>query len=135
VVGVVQVAVADVLYEHRGLRDWLTDLDKSFRLGYNVYTALCFKLGHGEEMMSTMIRTQVYIPGDVYEELKRRSKATGLAMAEQIRQALREYLDREEGVVLREDDPIWNIVGAVSTNDGDLSIHHDKYLYGWEKDQ
>jgi len=56
-------------------------------------------------------------------------------MAEQIRQALREYLDREEGVVLREDDPIWNIVGAISTDDGDLSIRHDEYLYGWEKDQ
>jgi metal-responsive CopG/Arc/MetJ family transcriptional regulator len=79
--------------------------------------------------MSTMVRTQIYIPRDVYEELKRRSKSTGLAMAEQIRQALREYLEREEGVVLREDDPIWNIVGAILTDDGDLSVHHDKYLY------
>ena|GEM_PF-830907 len=85
--------------------------------------------------MSTMVRTQVYIPRDVYEELKRRGKSTGLAMAEQIRQALREYLDREESVVLREDDPIWNIVGAISTDDGDLSIRHDKYLYGWKEDE
>jgi hypothetical protein len=121
--------------KHRGLRDWLTELDENFRLEYNVYTAVYFKLGHGEKMMSTMVRTQVYIPGDVYEELKKRSKPTGLAMAEQIRQALREYLEGEEGVVLRKDDPIWNIVGAISTGDGDLSIHHDKYLYGWEKDR
>ena len=85
--------------------------------------------------MSAMVRTQVYIPRDVYDELKRRSKSIGLSMAEQIRQALREYLDREEGVVLREDDPIWNIVGAISTGDGDLSSHHDKYLYGWNKEQ
>jgi len=85
--------------------------------------------------MSTMVRTQVYIPRDVYEELKRRSKSTGLAMAEQIRRALREYLEREEGVVLREDDPIWNIVGAGSFGPNDVSIHHDKYLYGWEKDK
>lgn len=85
--------------------------------------------------MSAMVRTQVYIPGDIYEELKRRSESIGLSMAEQIRQALREYLDREEGVVLREDDPIWNIVGAISTRDGDLSIHHDKYLYGRDKEQ
>ena len=62
--------------------------------------------------MSAMIRTQVYIPRDVYEELKRRSKSTGLAMAEQIRQALREYLEREEGVVLREDDPIFSLVAS-----------------------
>jgi hypothetical protein len=46
----------------------------------------------------------------------------------------REYLDREEGVVLREDDPIWNIVGAASFGPNDVSIRHDKYLYGWEKD-
>jgi len=85
--------------------------------------------------VSTMVRTQIYIPSDIHQELKRRSKSTGLSMAEQIRQALREYLDREEGVVLREDDPIWNIVGAISTDDGDLSIRHDEYLYGWEKDQ
>jgi len=85
--------------------------------------------------MSTMVRTQVYIPEDIHEELKRRSKSMGLSMAEQIRQALREYLDREEGVVLREDDPIWNIVGAASSGPNDVSIHHDKYLYGWEKDE
>jgi hypothetical protein len=85
--------------------------------------------------MSVMVRTQVYISRDVHEELKRRSKATGLAMAEQIRRALREYLEREEGVVLREDDPIWNIVGAGSFGANDVSIHHDKYLYGWEKDK
>ena len=79
--------------------------------------------------MSTMVRTQVYIPRDLYEELRKRSESTGIAIAEQIRQALREYLEREEGVVLREDDPIWNIVGAISTGDGDLSIHHDRYLF------
>ena len=83
--------------------------------------------------MSTMVRTQIYIPVDVYEELKRRSKSTGLAMAEQVRQALREYLECGEGVVLREDDPIWNIVGAASFGPDDVSINHDKYLYGWEK--
>lgn len=89
----------------------------------------------GEDTMSAMVRTQVYLPGDIYEELKRRSKSIGLSMAEQIRQALREYLDREEGIVLREDDPIWNIVGAASFGPDDVSIHHDKYLYGWEKDE
>jgi len=85
--------------------------------------------------MSTMVRTQVYIPRDIYEELRKRSESTGITIAEQIRQALREYLEREEGVVLREDDPIWNIVGAISTGDGDLSIHHDRYLYGKGEDK
>lgn len=84
--------------------------------------------------MSTMVRTQIYIPRHIYEELKRRSESTGLAMAEQIRQALNEYLEpEEEGVVLRDDDPIWKIVGAASFGPDDVSINHDKYLYGWEK--
>ena len=56
-------------------------------------------------------------------------------MAEQIRQALREYLERGESAVLREDDPIWSIVVAASFGPDDVSIHHDKYLYGWEKDK
>jgi predicted DNA-binding protein len=115
------------------LRD--AGFDRNLPFEYNVYIAIYCKPEHREDMMSAMIRTQIYIPRDVYEELKRRSKSTGLAMAEQIRQALREYLEREEGVMLREDDPIWNIVGGVSTGDGDLSIHHDKYLYGWNKEQ
>jgi len=87
--------------------------------------------------MSTMVRTQVYLPKDVYEELQARVKLTGLSMAEQIRQALREYLQREqdEGVLLRDDDPIWQIVGAASGGPSDVSVQHDEYLYGWEKDK
>jgi len=38
-------------------------------------------------------------------------------------------------VVLRDDDPIWQIVGAASSGPSDVSVHHDKYLYGWERDQ
>mgnify|MGYP000243219106 CR=1 FL=1 len=83
--------------------------------------------------MSAKVRTQVYIPRDIYEELKKRSKSTGITMAEQIRQALSEYLKREEGVVLKEDDPIWKIVGAASFGPDDASVNHDKYLYGWER--
>ncbi len=85
--------------------------------------------------MGTMVRTQVYLPRDIYEELRKRSESTGITIAEQIRRALKEYLEQEEGVVLREDDPIWNIVGAISTADGDLSTHHDGYLYGRRKDE
>ncbi len=85
--------------------------------------------------MSTMVRTQVYIPRDIYEELRKRSESTGITIAEQIRQALKEYLEQEEGTVLREDDPIWSIAGAISTEDGDLSIHHDSYLYGKRGDR
>ena len=74
--------------------------------------------------MGAMVRIQVYIPRDIYEELKKRSESTGLGIAEQIRRALKAYLEQNDEVVLRDDDPIWNLVGAISTGDGDLSVHH-----------
>ena len=83
--------------------------------------------------MTRMIRTQIYLPRDLHEQLKRRAENEGVPMAMQIRDALRMYLQRrgDEGKTLREDDPIWRIVGA---GDGpvDASREHDKYLYGVE---
>ena len=81
--------------------------------------------------MGAMVRTQIYLPRELHEELKRRAEEDGVPMAVQIRDALRLYLERtgSEGRVLREDDPIWSFVG---TSDGpvDASTDHDKYLYG-----
>jgi len=30
-------------------------------------------------------------------------------------------------------DPLWNMIGSSSSKDGDLSVNHDKYLYGKNK--
>jgi hypothetical protein len=84
--------------------------------------------------MSTMIRTQIYLPRDVYEALQKRGAEQGMTMAEQIRQALKVYLrqDGVSGVILREDDPIWQLIGAFASDVDDGSINHDKYIYGEE---
>jgi hypothetical protein len=55
-------------------------------------------------------------------------------MAEQIRAALRAYLSATppQHDVLREDDPLWDIVGAAE-GPTDASDEHDLYIYGWSK--
>jgi len=82
--------------------------------------------------MNEMVRTQVYLPRDMVDLLKQRSKARGITMADQIREALTAYIARMEDKddpILRADDPIFNIAGKAASGIGDLSIHHDKYLY------
>jgi Ribbon-helix-helix protein, copG family len=83
-------------------------------------------------MPEPMIRTQIYLPRAIYEELRARAQARHLTMAVQIREALEEYIWRagqaSAGSLLRPDDPLFQLAGVV---DGppDLSLNHDRYLY------
>jgi len=84
--------------------------------------------------MSQMVRTQIYLPRDMYDKLRQRSQREGIAMAEQIRLALGVYLadaTASEGM-LRPDDPLWELVG-LGEGPADASREHDRYIYGWEK--
>lgn len=84
-------------------------------------------------MSETMVRTQVYLPGDIYEELKRRADKEGITMATQIREALAEYIARSQAEppwhVLRSDDPIWQMIGMARSGHEDGSVNHDRYIY------
>lgn len=89
-------------------------------------------------MSEKMVRTQVYLPADIYEQLKERGEREGLTLAHQIREALAEYVatvaEDEELPILTADDPIWNIVGMVKSGVTDGSINHDKYIYARDWD-
>ena len=84
-------------------------------------------------MSEKMVRTQVYLPRDIYEQLKDRADAEGITMATQIREALAQYVTeaptKEEGHILTADDPIWNIIGMGKSDVTDGSVNHDKYIY------
>jgi len=87
-------------------------------------------------MDENMVRTQIYLPRDMYAQLRARTTREGVSMAEQVREAVGEYLARadNEETILREDSPIWQIVGdGEGPDDGDGSINHDHYLYGWPR--
>jgi len=86
-------------------------------------------------MDEKMVRTQVYLPRDIYEQLKQRADKEGLTMAHQIREALMQYVietteEDESKYVISDDDPIWDLIGIVK-NSGitDGSVNHDKYIY------
>ena len=85
-------------------------------------------------MSEKMVRTQVYLPREVHATLTRRAEEQGLTLANQIRAALDEYLERvedeEEGVILQPDDPLFQMMGMFDSGIPDLGLNHDHYLYG-----
>ena len=87
-------------------------------------------------MRENMVRTQIYLPRDIYQRLQKRAEENDLTLAVQVREALVDYLERTdvaEAPILRADDPIFQLIGAASSKEGDLSVNHDHYLYGWPK--
>ncbi len=76
------------------------------------------------------IRTQIYLPEDLYRKLKLRTRATGQSMAEQIRESLERYLDQQEASHGDPCDPIWEVAGKARSKAGNLAEQHDLYLYG-----
>ncbi len=88
-------------------------------------------------MSENMVRTQVYLPRAVRDQLQKRAKRHQLTLAVQIREALESYLlenaaQTDDGI-LHADDPIFQMIGAASSKEGDLSVNHDYYLYGMPK--
>lgn len=95
-------------------------------------------------MDEKMVRTQVYLPRDIYEQLKERADKEGLTMAHQIREALAQYVveTKEEEVLapkytIPPDDPIWDMIGMLKGGPEDGSYNHDKYIYvrDWDLDE
>jgi hypothetical protein len=88
-------------------------------------------------MRENMVRFQVYLPRSIYERLQKRAAQHDLTLATQVRAALDDYLVRTDSQgddgVLHADDPIFQMIGAASSKEGDLSVNHDHYLYGWPK--
>jgi post-segregation antitoxin (ccd killing protein) len=82
--------------------------------------------------MPTLKRTQMYFPEDVLRELKRKAREEKTTVAEIVRSSVSEKLRKEKAKDWTE-DPLWNMVGSSSSKDRDLSVNHDKYLYGKNK--
>jgi hypothetical protein len=82
--------------------------------------------------MPTLKRTQMYFPEDVLRELKRKAREEKTTVAEIVRSSVAEILRKEKTKDWIE-DPLWNMVGSSSSKNRDLSVHHDKYLYGKNK--
>ena len=79
--------------------------------------------------MATLKRTQMYIPEDVLIELKKKAGKEKTTIADIVRNAISEFLGKEKAKDWI-NDPLWKMIGSSSSGDKDLSINHDKYLYG-----
>lgn len=79
--------------------------------------------------MATLRRTQMYFPEDVLMKLKSKADEEQTTVSEIVRNAVADFLKKKKDKDWT-DDPLWNMVGSSSSEDGDLSINHDKYLYG-----
>lgn len=82
--------------------------------------------------MSELKRTQMYFPEDVLRELKKRAKENRTTIAEIVRNAVSGFIKQGEKKNWT-NDTLWDMVGSSSSREGDLSVGHDKYLYGKNK--
>ncbi len=87
-------------------------------------------------MAEKMVRTQIYLSRETYDQLKQRAEAEGITMATQIREALVQYIATpvmaEEDKVIPADDPVWEIIGMGESDLTDGSVNHDTYIYDWD---
>ena len=79
--------------------------------------------------MPTLKRTQMYFPEEILRELKRKASEEKTTIAEIVRSAVSELLKKEKTKNWME-DTLWKMLGTSGSKDKDLSVNHDKYLYG-----
>lgn len=84
--------------------------------------------------MDTMVRTQVYLPRGIYNDLQARAKKHGITMATQIREALENYArhakHNEKEVEPLDLGNLFEIIGKHgSSGIRDGAENHDKYIY------
>jgi len=91
-----------------------------------------------------MRRTQIYLPEDLYEKVRRVSYEQKKSIAGVVREALAEYLApekakaqaiteaEEKGLSEKElkNHPLYRIIGMCSTGIEDGAEKHDHYIYG-----
>jgi len=82
--------------------------------------------------MPTLKRTQMYFPEDLLRRLRRKADEENTTIAYIVRNAVSELL-RKENEKNWIEDSLWKMVGSSSSKDRDLSVNHDKYLYGKNK--
>ncbi len=79
--------------------------------------------------MPILKRTQMYFPEDLLDELRRKAVKEKTTLSHLVRNAVLELLKKDK-LQDWENDPLWSMVSSNQSKDKDLSVNHDKYLYG-----
>jgi len=85
--------------------------------------------------MARYITTNLRFPEDSYRELQYRAKRRGQTLATVVREAVAQYLGRDDRTapIPVGSDPADALIGSVEGSSGDESVNHDHYLYGWPR--
>jgi len=80
-------------------------------------------------------RMQILLDPEAKKMLEREAKIREVSVGQVIREAVELYERTKAGNEkdLTDKDPIWDIVGLVSSDVTDLSEEHDHYIYGTPK--
>jgi hypothetical protein len=85
-------------------------------------------------MALSEIKTQIYLPKELFGSLKRHARHGKTSVAHVVREAIGAFLEEHARPPVNwAEDPITRSIGMAKGGDRDLSTHHDKYLYGWNK--
>ena len=79
-------------------------------------------------MSVTARRVQLYLPEVQYESVRHLAREKHTSFAQIVREALDSLLRQRK--TRWEEDPITQHIGLFEGKDDELSIHHDRYLYG-----
>jgi metal-responsive CopG/Arc/MetJ family transcriptional regulator len=77
--------------------------------------------------MEKLRRTQIYLPSGLSTALDRLARGRGISRAELLRQAAREFLERESPA---DEDEIMGVIGLGHAGPGAISEEHDQFLVG-----
>ncbi len=80
-------------------------------------------------IMMKLRRTQIYLDEKDMRQLKKEGKRQGCSVSSVIRDAVRNYLNKKEGCVAWQDDPVTKLIGKFKAGETDLSENIDKELY------
>jgi hypothetical protein len=69
------------------------------------------------------------VPEDVFKKANHIFRIKGIELKEYLVDFLKRVVTVEKRIDYSK-DPIWNIVGLGKSEEGDVSVKHDKYLYG-----
>jgi hypothetical protein len=74
----------------------------------------------------------MYFPEDMLLDLKNKAVRDNTTVSDIVRKAVSDLFSGEK-IEDWGNDPLWDMIGTSHSDDGDLSICHDQYLYGGKK--
>lgn len=85
-------------------------------------------------MAKSEVRTQIYLPGEIHRALKERARRDRKSMAEEVREAVTQYLTEPAAPADLKNDPILKLIGFARDKEGktDVAENHDQYIYDAE---